>query len=483
MEDQPPSSQPSPSSEPSKETNEVPFELHPRADAIRSKLIYTFYLIDYLRGLGSAIPRHNIRDFLDHRKLKKLMLTDHHQLVRFNVAPRRNIMVTRETRCRNRIRVRCSRWPPVAMWAYSVLNSQVFKVFMIILICLNMVVLMILVEIGQSLEDHLVKTRMAMEVIVWVIVLIFLVEIGLNWTVSFQDYCKNSWNVFDCAVTIISFIPELVFLVEKKQSKPAKYFLQACRVLRCLKLFPRLPQIRILIMAIYKAMKAMSFILVLLVFFFYIFAVSGIFFFEGYTRSNLDDLEYNRYFQDMPNALVTIFILFTMDHWYALLQDTWKVPEINKVISGLFIWLWLLIGAFIFRNLMVATMVTNFQTIRNELSEEMKQIETQQKADKFKMELLEKKFSSPQVQDKMSIGPSTIYSMPEVSGSGPLDWETYIHKNLPGLYEADNDEQVIWPRDSLFRYFELLEKLQYNLDERKELQNYAVLALSNLEDK
>uniref|UniRef100_A0A670JZC7 Ion transport domain-containing protein n=1 Tax=Podarcis muralis TaxID=64176 RepID=A0A670JZC7_PODMU len=187
---------------------EVPFELHPRADAIRSKLIYTFYLIDYLRGLGSAIPRHNIRDFLDHRKLKKLMLTDHHQLVRFNVVPKRNVMITRETRCRNRIRVRCSRWPPVAIWAYSVLNSQIFKVFMIFLICLNMVVLMILVEI-----------RITMEVIIWVIVLIFLVEIGLNWAVSFQDYFKNSWNVFDCTVTIISFIPELILLVEKKHSK------------------------------------------------------------------------------------------------------------------------------------------------------------------------------------------------------------------------------------------------------------------------
>ncbi|XP_033009960.1 cation channel sperm-associated protein 2 [Lacerta agilis] len=475
MEDQPPSAKAS------KVTNKVPFELHPRADAIRSKLIYTFYLIDYLRGLGSAIPRHNMRDFLDHRKLKKLMVTDHHQLVRFNVVPRRNIMVTRETRCRNRIRVRCSRWPPVAMWAYSVLNSQIFKVFMICLICLNMVVLMILVEIVDNLEDHFVKMRIAMEVIIWVIILIFLTEIGLNWAVSFQDYCKNPWNVFDCTVTIISFIPELICLVEKKHTKATRYFLQVCRVLRGLKLFPRLRQIKILIMALFKAMKAMSFILVLLVFFFYIFAVSGIFFFEGYTRSNQQDLEYNNYFKDMPNSLVTIFILFTMDHWYALLQDTWKVPEINKVISGLFIWIWLLIGAFIFRNLMVATMVTNFQTIRNELSEEMQQIETQQKADKFKLELQEKKFSLPQVQD-MSLGPSTIYSLPEVD-AGPLDWETYIHKNLPGLYEADDDEQVIWPRDSLFRYFELLEKLQYNLDERKHLQNYAVLALSNLEDK
>ncbi|XP_065403396.1 cation channel sperm-associated protein 2-like isoform X2 [Macaca fascicularis] len=65
---------------------------------------------------------------------------------------------------------------------------------------------------------------------------------------------------------------------------------------------------------------------------------------------------------------------------------------------------------------------------------------------------------------------------------GHLDWETLVHENLPGLLEMDQDDRV-WPRDSLFRYFELLEKLQYNLEERKKLQEFAVQALMNLEDK
>ncbi|XP_061468117.1 cation channel sperm-associated protein 2 [Rhineura floridana] len=476
---------------PSKQKANIAFEVHPRADAIRSKLIYIFYLIDHLRGLSQVVPRHNVRDFLDHKKLKKLMLTDHHQLVRFNVVPIRNIMVTPEQRWRNRIQVRCSRWPPVAMWASAVLNSKAFKGFLIFLIFLNMLVLMI----SSEIDNQVVRMKMAVEVIIWVIILIFLAEIGLHWAVSFQKYWESPWNIFDFTVTIISFIPELIYLADKTSSVAVVRLLQVCRVLRCLKLFPRVRQVRVLIMAIAKALKAMAFILVLLLFFFYVFAVSGIFFFESYSRSDRKDLKYNMYFTDMPNALVTIFILFTMDHWYALLQDTWKVPEINKVISGFFVCLWLLIGAFIFRNLFVAIMVTNFQNIRSDLSEEVKQIETQQQADKFKMELLEKRYSMPQAhmdrvsttQDKMSMGtssvvPSTDYSSQEFH-AGPLDWETYIHKNLPGLYEADDDEQVIWPRDSLFRYFELLEKLQYNLDERKQLQHYAVLALSNLEDK
>lgn len=52
-----------------------------------------------------------------------------------------------------------------------------------------------------------------------------------------------------------------------------------------------------------------------------------------------------------------------------------------------------------------------------------------------------------------------------------------MHQNLPGLMDMDQEERVVWPRDSLFRYFELLEKLQYNLEERKRLQEFAGMDL------
>lgn len=476
---------------------EIPFHVLPRADAIRSKLIYTFYLMDHLQGLSHAVPRHNIQDFLSEKKQRKMMLADHHQLVRFNIAPIRNVRVTQEQRWRNRIRVRCSHFPPLNMWACWIVNSGLFKGFILFLIVLNIVVLMVLTEIADNRKNHWLRVKFTLEVIIWGIVFIFLLEIGLHWIVSFHRYWHNPWNIFDFTVTVVSFFPEILHATSPVESPPIIRLLQVCRVLRCLKLFSRVAQVRILIVTIFKALKAMIFIFVLLLFFFYVFAVSGIFFFEDYSRSDRDDLEYNTFFMDMPNALVTIFILFTMDHWYALLQDMWKIPEINMVISGLFIFLWLFIGAFIFRNLFVAIMVTNFQNIRSNLGEEVKQIETQQQADKFKMELLERRYTlsqghqevGPGSPDQLSAETRSEYTSADYTAlsrdlhTWGLDWETYIHKNLPLLYAADEDEQVVWPRDSLFRYFELLEKLQYNLEERKQLQRYAALAVSNLEDK
>uniref|UniRef100_A0A7N9D2Z7 Ion transport domain-containing protein n=1 Tax=Macaca fascicularis TaxID=9541 RepID=A0A7N9D2Z7_MACFA len=37
----------------------------PRADAIRSRLIDTFSLIEHLQGLSQAVPRHTIRELLE----------------------------------------------------------------------------------------------------------------------------------------------------------------------------------------------------------------------------------------------------------------------------------------------------------------------------------------------------------------------------------------------------------------------------------
>uniref|UniRef100_A0A4W2I4W5 Ion transport domain-containing protein n=1 Tax=Bos indicus x Bos taurus TaxID=30522 RepID=A0A4W2I4W5_BOBOX len=269
----------------------------------------------------------------------------------------------------------------------------------------------------------------------------------------------------------------------------------------------------------------MTFLLMLLLIFFYIFAVAGVYFFENYTRSTRQDLEYHEFFSDLLNSIVTVFILFTLDHWYALLQDTWKVPEVSRTFSSIYVILWLLLGSIIFRNIIVAMMVTNFQNIRNELNEEMTHLEVQHKADIFKRQIIqsneislftsrdasqqgrpsdlteasqqESKQSATRKGSKasksrtkslskrrkstssFSSSSSSFSSCSSVSSSrycdliGQLDWETHVHQNLPGLMDMDQDERVVWPRDSLFRYFELLEKLQYNLEERKQLQEFA----------
>ncbi|KAM9711229.1 cation channel sperm-associated protein 2 isoform 3-T4 [Dama dama] len=482
----------------------------PRADAIRSRLIDTFSLIEHLQGLSQAVPRHTIREILDSSRLKSLMLGDQHQLVRFSIKPRHVERITHAQRLMSTLRVRCSKRPPLSLWAGWVLERPIFRNFIIFLIFLNTIVLMVEIELLESANTRLETLKLTLEVAAWFILLVFILEILLMWLSSFFLFWKNAWNVFDFVVTVLSLMPEIVVLAGVTSQPVWLQLLRICRVLRSLKLFARFHQVRVIILALVRALKSMTFLLMLLLIFFYIFAVAGVYFFENYTRSPRRDLEYHECFSDLLNSIVTVFILFTLDHWYALLQDTWKVPE----------------------------------NIRNELNEEMTHLEVQYKADIFKRQIIQRRQNLIPEAQRSSISKldardasqrerasdlteaskqeskqsatrkgseasksitkslskrgkstssfsssSSSSSCSSISSSrcydpiGQLDWETHVHQNLPGLMDMDQDERVVWPRDSLFRYFELLEELQYNLEERKRLQEFAVQALMNFEDK
>ncbi|XP_059117231.1 cation channel sperm-associated protein 2 isoform X3 [Peromyscus eremicus] len=542
----------------------------PRADAIRSRLVDTFSLIEHLQGLSQAVPRHTVREILDPSRQKKLMSGDQHQLVRFSIKPRHMGHITHSQRMLSRLRVRCSQRPPLSLWAGWVLESPIFSKFIISLIFLNTIVLMVEIELMESTNTKLWPLKLALEVADWFILLSFIVEILLMWMSSFTLFWNNAWNVFDFAVTMLSLLPEFVVLMGVSRTSVWLQLLRISRVLRSLKLFARFPQIKVIILALARALKSMTFLLMLLLIFFYIFAVTGVYFFQDYSRSTIEDLEYNMFFSDLPNSLVTVFILFTLDHWYAVLQDVWKVPEASRLFSSIYVVLWLLVGSIIFRNIIVAMMVTNFQNIRNELSEEMTHLEVQYKADIFKRQIIQRRQNlSPELVRETSQGKHSEDLLEPSKGSGAsdaentdaeesdtersdtdksdaersdadksdadksdaeesdsdksdaeesdsdksdaeakkgrkessklkvypapasnslssygssvvdfdfvdnLDWETLVHENLPGLMDMDQDDRVVWPRDSLFRYFELLEKLQYNLEERKKLQEFA----------
>ncbi|XP_074222124.1 cation channel sperm-associated protein 2 isoform X1 [Camelus bactrianus] len=507
----------------------------PRADAIRSRLIDTFSLIEHLQGLSQAVPRHTIREILDPTHQKNLMLGDQHQLVRFSIKPRRVEQITDSQRLMSTLRVRCSQRPPLSLWAGWVLKCPFFTNFIIFLIFLNTIVLMVEIEVLESSNTQLWPLKLTLEVATWFILFTFIFEILLMWLSSFSLFWKNAWNVFDFVVTILSLLPEVVLLVGVTSQSIWLRLLRICRVLRSLKLFARFRQVRVIILALVRALKSMTFLLMLLLIFFYIFAVAGVYFFENYTRSTRQDLEYHMFFSDLLNSLVTVFILFTMDHWYALLQDTWKVPEVSRVFSSIYVILLLLLGSIVFRNIIVSMMVTNFQNIRNELNEEKTHLEVQHKADIFKWQIIQRRQNLAPEAKKSSIVKMDVRdasqqgkslnlteaseeeskhsatkegsresksktkksevkksaSSPSCSSSnysspyesiyldpiGQLDWETHVHQNLPGLMDMDQDERVVWPRDSLFRYFELLEKLQYNLEERKRLQEFAGMDL------
>ncbi|KAL7829033.1 hypothetical protein SRHO_G00326830 [Serrasalmus rhombeus] len=104
----------------------------------------------------------------------------------------------------------------------------------------------------------------------------------------------------------------------------------------------------------------------------YIYAVTGIPLFKEQTQYDAENLTYGKSFDGISNSFSTIFILLTVDHWYSLLEEGWKVPGLNKVACGAFVISWIILGAFIFRNLFVGFMVSNFKTIRSDFAKEFR---------------------------------------------------------------------------------------------------------------
>uniref|UniRef100_A0A3P8ZDZ4 Ion transport domain-containing protein n=1 Tax=Esox lucius TaxID=8010 RepID=A0A3P8ZDZ4_ESOLU len=434
----------------------------PRAEVIRSKLIQSFYLLDWLQEEQRGSPKYCTSDVLDKEKYTSLMGKDSHQLVRFEVSPRRGHTITMECRRQGRLKTRYAKYPPLNMFAHWILESKIFTHMMVILIILNTVVLEIQAEVFDNMDPNLEILKLILEMMDRYILAMFLVEFILKWMDDFWSFWKSTWNILDLATTLLSIIPEILKLFKSVSTANLEIvtLLKKFRILRSLKLVSKFRQTRLIILA---ALKAMTFIFLLLLMFAYIFAVFGVALFDSYSRSNVEGLVYNMYFKDLYNSFITLFILFTTDHWYALLADTRKVPELNQTISGLYIILWLIIGSFMFSNIFVGIMVNNFQAIRRDLSKEVHQIEIQAKADHFK-------------QVVICSNVLLFYPPP------PLDWELYVEENMTVMQEQEEDEKVTWPRDSLFRYFELLEMLQHNLDERQRLQNVAVQAWLNLHD-
>ncbi|XP_041966141.1 cation channel sperm-associated protein 2-like isoform X2 [Alosa alosa] len=459
-----------------------------RAEIVRSKLIQSFYLIDQLQEGQRGSPKYSIRDVFDSQTLRG---KDSHQLVRFEISQGDHI-ISMEDRRRSRLRNCHRRFPPLNMFSHWVIESHLFSNIIVALIIFNTIVLEIQAEIFDNMDPKLELLRLILDMMDWSILAIFFLEMLLKWLDNFRHFWKSTWNIFDFVVTFLSVVPQIIRAVGGANTSHIQVveYLRKLRILRALKMVSKFRQIRLIVLTVSKAFKAMSFIFLLLLVFAYIFAVVGVILFQAYTRSDVSGLTYHDSFKDIMNSFITLFILFTLDHWYAILADTRKVPEMDPNICGVYIILWLIIGAVIFRNIFVGILVNNFQSIRQDLSREVQQIENQQKADHFKAEFINRRKSHlmlpqlPQIAQELEetpIDPTEISNM-NVYSTKDKDWETYVEENVTVMQNQEMDEQVFWPRDSLFKYFELLELLQLNLDNRKRLQGLAAQALLNLHD-
>jgi len=565
-------------------------DLIPRAEIFRSKLIEDFQLLDSINKTTTEVPKYYSSELSDSpASMAKMLRESPHAVVKFQLYNSK-VESTYDDRRLNRVKTKHT--IPFGPWAKMVVENQWFQNFLLFLILGNSIVLGIQAEISNVSDESVLGLKLVLDIFDYLSLIVFILEILLKWVDEFWDFWKNGWNNFDFFVTVMSLLPELIKLASGKMTTPELAViaenLRVFRILRSLKMVSRFAQLRIIVLTILKAFKSMVFILTLLSVFMYIFAVAGTVLFDSIEKSKRTDLAYKQSFSSLGQSLATLFQLFTLDHWFDVLNDMLKVAD--GLTSKCYIILWICIGAFIFRNIFAGIMVMNFQNIRtdfaNQCQEKENEIEEEGREKLLEVELamqytrnsmavqedgtgrrtsmrreslqvaaqrqslkLDKNLSSileGSSSDDSSENGEEVFPLPTNQNSSnstaanqnaekllPNDntndvnnnkdesvscketdsyasiieelkkqkskllgdngkgeetenypecsgWNNTVRMNLNNL--ANNNKETLWPRDTLFRYFQLMEALQDNLAERSQLQQLAVLAVSNLHD-
>ncbi|CAK9299101.1 unnamed protein product [Gordionus sp. m RMFG-2023] len=349
----------------------------------------------------------------------------------------------------------------------------------------------------------------SLDIINYLCLPIYLTDFMIKMIDSFKEFWQTSWDLFDLFITFIAIISEFIFIIvpisslvdENPRLINVAHTLRAFRILRILKLIPRVQALRLVTLALSRSFKAGIFLSVLFFIFAFIFSIIGLSYFEDYTISSLNGLKYQYSFSGIIYTGATLFRIFTLDGWHDLLEDVLIIKD--PVLACTYFILWIIIGAFIFRNLYIGIMVNNFQSIRTELQKEMEEVEKNRKAElrkeSFNIELMKQDLTdelNPEFKDnldnKKGISENTVIE----ATSKPLDgldqtnelhkvssnaavsktlqegkkWDGYVRKNLDVLSRVP--QKTVWPKDTLFVYFQLMEALMENLEEKKDILEF-----------
>jgi voltage-gated sodium channel len=232
-------------------------------------------------------------------------------------------------------------------FAAKVVNSSLFKNAIIAVIFLT--ALVVGLETSESIYSaHGPLLRFIDKLILG----IFIVEIILKMVAQSPKplhFFRDPWNVFDFIIVAICLLP---------LNSGFATVLRLARVLRVLRLVTALPKLQLLVGALLKSIPSMGYVGLLLSVLFYIYGVTGVFFF-----SKGDPL----HFGTLPDALLTLFGVITLEGWTTLMYDLLRGDvEISPIkVVGYFL-SFVMFGTMIMLNLFIGVIMNSMQEMNDE---------------------------------------------------------------------------------------------------------------------
>ncbi|XP_061763638.1 sodium channel protein type 4 subunit alpha A isoform X1 [Nerophis ophidion] len=196
---------------------------------------------------------------------------------------------------------------------FDLISQQFFDIFIMVLICLNMVTMMVETD-NQSLEkeDFLFKVNLAF-------IAVFTTECVLKLFALRQYFFTNGWNVFDFIVVILSIAGTMLSdLIEKYFVSPTLFrVIRLARIGRILRLIKGAKGIRTLLFALMMSLPALFNIGLLLFLIMFIFSIFGMSNFAYVKKeAGIDDI-FN--FETFGSSIICLFQITTSAGWDGLL--------------------------------------------------------------------------------------------------------------------------------------------------------------------
>ncbi|XP_056609797.1 sodium channel protein type 4 subunit alpha B [Triplophysa dalaica] len=197
---------------------------------------------------------------------------------------------------------------------FDFVTTQFFDIFIMVLICLNMVTMM--VETDDQSDDK--------EFFLYYINLFFIViftgECTLKLIALRYHYFSVGWNIFDFVVVILSIVGLLLAdIIEKYFVSPTLFrVIRLARIGRVLRLIRGAKGIRTLLFALMMSLPALFNIGLLLFLIMFIFSIFGMSNFAYVKKEGGIDDMFN--FETFGNSIICLFMITTSAGWDGLLS-------------------------------------------------------------------------------------------------------------------------------------------------------------------
>ncbi|XP_040918189.1 sodium channel protein type 4 subunit alpha B isoform X2 [Toxotes jaculatrix] len=212
---------------------------------------------------------------------------------------------------------------------FDLVTKQFFDIFIMVLICLNMVTMMVETD-EQSQEKEIILYWVNL-----VFIIIFTTECSLKIIALRQHYFAVGWNIFDFVVVILSIVGLLLAdIIEKYFVSPTLFrVIRLARIGRILRLIRGAKGIRTLLFALMMSLPALFNIGLLLFLIMFIFSIFGMSNFAYVKKEAMIDDIFN--FENFGNSMICLFMITTSAGWDGLLSPIMNtVPDCDPDIEN-----------------------------------------------------------------------------------------------------------------------------------------------------